>query len=278
MDTSAPQTTQSIRINKAAKLLAWARQNGSRLEGLPPDASPRDLNEAYEMQLAAARLRPSPNAGFKIGLTSEQAQRSADTFAPIVGRLALPDVRRSRCRLELPENHLRVVEAEIVFELGDDLPEGHAPYSEQRVAACLSRAFAGIELCDTRFTDRVEFSLPSLVADNSNAHLLIVGDPLAEEDMSVLSELPVTLQLRGKPPIRGSTGNVLGDPLRALTWLANWLARRGEGLQRGQLVSSGSCTGMTEVAPDDAVVATFGKRTSVTVEFVPQNRAGEVRK
>lgn len=277
MDPTALEVNKSVRIGRAAELFVWARQRQTRLQGLPPDLNPRDLTEAYEIQLATALLRPLPHAGFKIGLTSQEAQRRADTFAPIAGRLSFPDVRRSQSRIELPESHLRVVEAEVVFELGNDLPAGHAPYSEQRVAASLRRAFAGIELCDTRFADSVEFSAASVVADNSNADLLIVGEPLGEDDIAALSDLSVTLERRGKPAIRGSTGSVLGNPLRAVTWLANWLARRGEGLRRGQLVSSGSCTGITEVAPDDAVVATFGTRARVAVEFALQSTKSEVR-
>ncbi len=267
----------TIQISRAAELLLWSRNSQTRLQGLPADLIPHDLGEAYEIQLAVALLRRMPCAGFKIGLTNEEAQRAADTLAPIVGRLGSFDLRRSHSKIELSENHLRVVEAEVVFELGSDLPAAYAPFSEQRVMASLSCAFAGIELCNTRFEESVDPSLASVVADNSNADLLVVGDALSEVDLDALPNLSVTLQRRGKPDIRGSTQNVLGNPLRAVTWLANWLARRGEGLKRGQLISSGSCTGMTQVAVEDCVVATFGSGAQVSVEFVPQNRKNEVR-
>jgi len=267
----------TIKTSRAAELLLWSRNNRTRLQGLPADLVPRDLNEAYEIQVAVALLRPMPNAGFKVGLTNQEAQRAADTLAPIVGRLGSFDLRRGHSKIELPENHLRVVEAEVVFELGSDLPAVYAPFSEQRVMASLSRAFAGIELCNTRFEESVDLSLACVVADNSNADLIVVGDALSEADLNALPNLSVTLQRRGKPDIKGSTQNVLGNPLRSVTWLANWLARRGEGLKRGQLISSGSCTGMTQVGVEDWVVATFGSGAQVSVEFVPQNRNNEVR-
>ncbi len=268
---------RTIRISRAAELLLWSRNTQTRLQGLPADLIPRDLSEAYEIQLAVALLRPMPCAGFKIGMTNEQAQRAADTLAPIVGRLGSFDIRRSHSKIELPENHLRVVEAEVVFELGSDLPAAYAPFSEQRVMASVSCAFAGIELCNTRFEESLDLSLACVVADNSNSDLIVVGDALSEVDLGALPNLSVTLQRRGKPDIRGSTQNVLGNPLRSVTWLANWLARRGEGLKRGQLISSGSCTGMTQVGVEDCVVATFGSGAQVSVEFVPQNRKNEVR-
>jgi 2-keto-4-pentenoate hydratase len=270
------ETLRTIKVNRAAELLLWSRTNQTRLEGLPPDLIPRDLNEAYEIQAALMSLRRLPLAGFKLGLTNEKAQRAADTFSPIVGRLASIDVHRGPAKIALPEKHLRIVEAEIVFELGSDLPAGHAPYSEQRVMASLGRVFAGIELCNTRFNENAEFSLPCLVADNSNADLVVVGEPLPEQDLAALGDLSVTLERRGHPDIKGSTRNVLGNPLRALTWLANWLARRGEGLKRGQVISSGSCTGMTELSAEDSVVATFGEHARVSIELSVESRKNEV--
>jgi 2-keto-4-pentenoate hydratase len=279
---TALQHRHSIRAGKAAELLLWARRSQTRLRELPADLVPRDLNEAYEIQTAVAEMRGLPNAGFKLGLTNEKAQRAMDSFAPIAGRLNSVDIRRSHSKIELPETHLRIVEAEVVFEIGGDLPAAHGPYSQQRVLANVSRAFAGIELCDTRFDESADLPLACLVADNSNADLVVVGDELAREDLIVLANpsaagLPVTLQRRGEPEISGSTQNVLGNPLHGLTWLANWLARRGEGLKRGQRVASGSCTGMTPVACDDTVAATFGSGARVCVDFVLKNRKNEVR-
>jgi 2-keto-4-pentenoate hydratase len=135
------------------------------------------------------------------------------------------------------------------------------------MASNIRRAFAGLELCDARLEGPAEEPLTSLVADNSNADLIIVGDPLAAWDVAALANLPVTLEIRDKPPVKGTTANVLGNPLRSVTWLANWLAGRGEGLKRGQLVCSGSCTGMTEIAAHDVVAATFGERARVQAEF-----------
>jgi len=267
----------TVKISRASELLLWSRNNQTRLPGLAVDLAPRDINEAYEIQLAVALLRPMPNAGFKLGLTNEAAQRAADTFAPIVGRLAAPDIRRSQSIIQLPEKHLRIVEAEVIFELGTDLPAGQAPYTEQRVMASVHRTFAGIELCNTRFDESFDPPLTFVVADNSNADLIVVGDALSAEELGCLDNLSVTLQRRGEPDIKGSTRNVLGNPVRALTWLANWLARRGESLKRGQLISSGSCTGMTQAAADDVVIATFGAGARVCLELALENRKNEVK-
>lgn len=274
---SSLEALRTIKVSRAAELLLWSRNNHTRLQGLPPDLIPQDLNEGYAIQASLMSLRGTPLAGFKLGLTNEKAQRAADTFSPIVGRLAANDIYRGFARIALPEKHLRIVEAEIVFELGSDLPAGHAPYSEQRVMASVNRVYAGIELCNSRFVDDIEVSLPCLVADNSNAELIVVGEALPEADLANLPDLAVTLQRHGQPDIKGSTRNVLGNPLRALTWLANWLARQGEGLKRGQLISSGSCTGMTELAAQESVSVIFGSGARVGIELSVASTTNEVK-
>jgi len=261
------ESNNSIRVHRVAELLMWSRKTHERQQGLPADLSPENLDQAYEIQTAVTMLRGVPVAGFKIGLTNPAAQRANGAVEPIVGRLGPLDIRRTHSRIELPPNHLRIIESEVIFEVGTDLVPERAPFTEQWVAGSLRRAFAGIELCNARIEDREDRPLTHVVADNSNADLIIVGDPLESWDAATLANLPVTLQVHGKPPVKGSTANVLGQPLRSVTWLANWLARHGAGLQKGQLVASGSCTGMTRIAAHDRVVATFGDRAQVQVEF-----------
>jgi 2-keto-4-pentenoate hydratase len=261
---------------KAAEILFRCRQNTMRLDSLPPDLAPQDLDEAYAIQHAVAQRRPQPDAGFKIGLTSAAAQGAAGATAPIAGRLAYADLRRNLTKIALPRSHLRVVEAEVIFEMGRDLPATEAPFTVERVAASICAAFAGIEVCDTRYINCDELPLALIVADNSNADLLVKGDRLTEEDVKAFAALPVTLERRGQPAIRGSTAKVLGHPFHSVTWLANWLAQRGECLQRGQLIASGSCTGIAEAAADDIVAATFGTNARVSVEFALEGMVSEV--
>jgi 2-keto-4-pentenoate hydratase len=52
-----------------------------------------------------------------------------------------------------------------------------------------------------------------------------------------------------------------------LTWLANELSRTGIGLQAGQMISTGTLTGMLAPKPGETYVADFGPFGSVTVSF-----------
>ena len=48
------------------------------------------------------------------------------------------------------------------------------------------------------------------------------------------------------------------DPLASLTWLANHLSRAGVGLNNGEWVSTGTCTGLDPMAVGETAVADFG--------------------
>jgi 2-keto-4-pentenoate hydratase len=255
---------------KAGKLLWRARRSRSRLNGLPRNIAPSTVAQGYLIQAAAAKLAELPIVGYKVGLTSLRAQQLFAAESPVAGRLTSRDVRSSPLRVSVDRGHLAVVEAEVVFQLGRALPADRAPFSEEDIIASVASAFAGIEICDSRFADAENLPLPCVVADNVYADSLVIGGQLGAWDKRALDCMPVILELRSEPKIEATTAAVLGNPLRSLTWLANWLAARGESLQVGQYVASGSCTGITQAARTDLITATFGGTACVCAEFVEE--------
>jgi 2-keto-4-pentenoate hydratase len=57
------------------------------------------------------------------------------------------------------------------------------------------------------------------------------------------------------------------DPLEPLTWLANELSRTGIGLRAGEVVSTGTCTGMPKARAGAEHVADYGPFGEVRVRF-----------
>jgi 2-keto-4-pentenoate hydratase len=256
-----------LRTVKASELLVWLRRNDVRLGGLPPDLSPLDLEEAYEIQAAVARLRGMQTRAFTIGMTSSSAQKTAGLKGPVCGRLSLPDILRSPALIEVRPSHMRVIEPQVILEIGHDLPAGGAPVTREQMLDCVRGAYPGIVVCNSRFQSWADVTLGELVADNVNAERIIVGEALSDMDRERLDQLPVTVKLPGVAPIQGSTARVLGGPLTSAIWLANWLKSRGEGLKRGQMIATGGCTEPVEIGPTAAAIALFGTDATVAVEF-----------
>ena len=114
---------------------------------------------------------------------------------------------------------------------------------------------------------------------------IVVPEPLATLVRSALTKTPLTdlwrdLDLSAYPVHarvqHGSTlkytrdgtgGNVLGDPRIALTWLANQLSDLGITLQKGQVVTTGTCMVPLELAPGDSASADYGPLGCVNMIF-----------
>ena len=225
--------------------------------------APFSLDEAYAIQSETLAAPGESLGGYKVGLTTSAAQHAMGTSEPIAGGLRSRDFMQSPVRID-SVSYQRFAEAELIVEIGEDFPVGSAPLSESDIARRISGLFAGIELCASRYDDD-DVTVAQLVADNSNAELLIVGSRLAPGWDERFSDIPVNLYCKGRDPVRGSTAAVLGNPLRSVTWLANWLARRGQRLTRGQLVASGSATGITDLESEEEILADFGGLGSVSV-------------
>ena len=75
------------------------------------------------------------------------------------------------------------------------------------------------------------------------------------------------LRIEGEVAATGSGAEVLSGPLGILEWLANELAAGGAGLEAGEVVTTGSCTGVVPVGAGSRVQADFGSLGIVEAEF-----------
>ena len=68
--------------------------------------------------------------------------------------------------------------------------------------------------------------------------------------------------------VRGSSDLVFGDPIGAIAWLASHPAWAGRGLRRGEIVRTGTCTGITQIQAGDRAEADYGEFGRVRATFV----------
>ena len=94
------------------------------------------------------------------------------------------------------------------------------------------------------------------------------GDWVADWSKHDLSAAAVTLQVNGAVIAQGTGAAALGSPLNVAVWLANHLNERGIGVRSGELVTTGTCTGIKPVSAGDSVTADFGPLGTVQADFV----------
>lgn len=228
-----------------------------------------DLPQAYAIQASIFADAAQPIAGWKIGLTGDAPRAAMGADAPVSGRLAQADILVSPAIAPISAGD-HYVEAELVVRFGTALPARDAPFTAVQVAAAIDAVHVGIELVTSRFAPD-DLPLGLLIADNCMADRLVIGDKIADGWQAQFADMVMALEGPGDDSRTGTTAAVMGDPLLAITWLANWLADNDMPLQAGQWVSSGTCTGVKPAAVGDRVRADLAGLGSATVEFTSES-------
>ncbi len=227
------------------------------------------MAEALAVQHAIAALSGYPSRGFKVGSTSLEAQRILGTDEPGAGILLAPYVFDSPARIAIVPEHTPAVEAEFALRLGRDLPARSAPYTLADVADAVDAVAGAIEVVGSRFVGGLAGQGRLLTTADCSANIAFVvgkwhpGFPLAD-----LPDHGVAMYVGGAARGSGTGRRALGGPLNVLLWLANKQSAAGRGLQAGEVVSTGTCTGLDAVAPGDSVRADFGILGAVEIAFV----------
>jgi len=216
------------------------------------DLGPATAQDAYQVQdLVFASLYPGQRAGaWKVGGPRPDIEPTA---APV------PAARlyASPARIPAQEFHMIGIEVEIAFRLGRDLPPRAASYSEEDIAAAIDEALVTIELCDTRLANWKQASAWWRLADFQLNAALVVGSGTQDWRAIDFSQARAELWIDGALRLEATGVHPYGNPIRLLPWLAAHNAGRCGGLGAGNVITTGTWTGMKFVAPGAEVLARF---------------------
>jgi 2-keto-4-pentenoate hydratase len=254
-------------ITAASRTLQNHWRAGTKLGELDATLRPRDRAEGYAIQAALEHSSAAKLYGWKIAATSAAGQKHINVDGPMAGRILAETVIPDGGTASMAGNEMRVAEPEFAFRMGNDLLPRSSPYTVQEVLDAVASLHPAIEIPDSRFSDFVSVGAAQIIADNACAHLFVLGAPATSNwrALDLVEEKPV-IQLRGKRFI-GHGKNVLGDPLLALTWLANELRQLGATLRAGQIVTTGTCHPPLPIQSGDVMEADFGVIGKVSVGF-----------
>lgn len=253
----------TISIDGAADTLWRLWSTGEKVDYLPPEQTPTDLDMAWRIQ-RELESRAGGRIGWKVAATSERAQLHLGLAEPLAGALYANVLVDGGC--VLPPTLLAIIEAEFAFRMGGGLDPGAAPFSRQAVLANVVSVHAGLEVPDARLTRYPLLTPPEMVADFMLTRYYCVGDPI-DVDPGALSDVPVVVERNGEHEDRGTGAQVLGDPVHALVWLANRLASRCEIIADGDVITTGACALANDVLPGDTITARFGDGKPLSLSF-----------
>ena len=248
------------------KALREGRKSGEKLTQYPGPA-PASMAEAFAIQSAVRTSIGWKQAGWKIGCTSERAQKALKTDGPFPGPLYKEQLFSSGANIKTLASNSRTTEPEIAFTMARDLPARDRPWSVDEGLDAVATVHPSIEIVNPRlpkgFNDVVEW----YVADGGLSHALVLGagvKPLKRADYARITN---RVSVNGVNKYSGIASNALGGPELALTWLANDLIAKGMFLRSGDVVTTGVITEVFDTNLGDFVEATYDLIGKVTVQL-----------
>ena len=250
----------------AADLWA-ARLQGQVLPRKFPGA-PASEKAAYEIQRAQIDLADSRQIGWKIGATNAQALRTLGFERPFIGPLFAGFRYDNGATNPLAPAQESGVEAEFCIEMGAELPHQNHSYARATARSAIAAVYPSLELIARRFAGGAAGAGPLIVADGGANAGIVVGAPVAGWVSGEVADVPIKLAINGEDAAQGRAGALLWDHvLDAVTWLATHPSLKGADLRPGDLIMTGTCTGLVPVRPGDEVVASFGDAAEIRARF-----------
>lgn len=239
-----------------AERLIRARTEGSRV---PLDMClPASAAQAYEIQNKVIATL-GPIGGWKVGSTPNNEPSCAPL--PVSGLIPSGSVLGQDYRL-------RGIELEIALRVGKSLAAADVEGSDQQLASAFDAVFPVLEIVETRLAT-LEGAAPLVKLADSLVHgAVIVGRQSDVKPADIdLSKIEAELDVDGTAIVKSVGGNPAGTLWPMIRWLIRHSSARGLPLQPGQIIITGSCTGLEFVGPSAVVQGKLSGYGNVGVTF-----------
>lgn len=262
-----------MRIEDLAASLWHARIHGGKVPRVTRPNSTA-VDEGYAVQRQSERLAHLPRVGWKVGATSSSVQALFGIDEPATAPMFKPFCFISPKTVPMLMDQHTNVEAEFAFQFGDDLPPRNLFYDREEILSAVAAVIPAIEIVSCRFEGGFEqLGAMQLVADMTAHSAFVKGQPTRVWKDMDLRLHHVVLRKNNRIVAEGTGANVLGDPIAVLEWTANHLSKMGEPILSGEVVTTGTCTGLIQASPGDRFVADFGELGVVDVTLVREDKS-----
>jgi 2-keto-4-pentenoate hydratase len=222
-----------------------------------PDLDPKT---AYEVQKVYVQWRLAKDrvAGFKAGLTTENAQKMFGVNFPLTGILYDSGKLEGSSVVDTTALRALLIETEIGFVIAQSInqPLQSAQELQQKVSAVMP----AIELPGSGFAEMKVVKAVDLIAANVGAAKFIVGTLRSHQGVN-LNEVNVTLFYNGQTLYQGKGVEALGDQWKAALWIVNSVLEQGYRVEPGHILITGALGNIVLGKPGQYVAdyGDFGK-------------------
>ena len=231
-----------------ARRLVRARLDARALPHYP-GTLPKSLEAGYSCQDAAITLWPGRVAGWKVGkIPDDWLDRMGEDR--LVGPVFADNVQHAAveaARFAVIDGGFAAVEAEFIFVLRADAPNGKTQWSDDEAAALVAALRVGVELAGSPLPDINRLGPAVVVSDFGNNAGLVLGPEIPDWRRRGDDSLRCETFIDGRSVGTGRASSIAGGTLAALSFALSRCARRGMPLRAGQLVSTGATTGIHDI-------------------------------
>ncbi len=247
-------------IEQVSTLLVNAHRNFQQIERAPDDIKALTLDQVYAIQDRVA-AEMGGVGGWKVSAPSPDVDPiAAPLFASLIGP--------TPASLPASRFHALGVEAEFGFRFGRALLPRSEFYTREEIISAIEAMEPTIEVVDSRLGAWAQNDAMWKLADNQINGYLVHGPPVLRWHDIDFSSFPVELWIDGTVAVPAEESrNPAGDLLRLTSWLVNHLVTTRSGIQSGDIVTTGSYTGLLWVQPGQDVVARYPGIGEVSVHF-----------
>ncbi len=219
------------------------------LSGRHPEMTLEDAYHVSQCMLDHRLAAGERVVGKKIGVTSKPVQEMLGVFQPDFGFLTDAMVFEDGADICIADHLIQPrAEGEIAFRLKADL-QGPG-VTEADVLAATDTIMPCFEIVDSRI-DNWNIRIQDTVADNASCGVYVLGRKEVDPRDFDLPGLHMSIYRNGEFLSEGLGSAVQGNPLTAVSWLANTLGEFGIPFRAGEVILSGSLAPLIPVVAGD---------------------------
>ena len=257
-------------IDRLAGRLDAAWDAGETIAPLTESEGLVRADDAYAVQRRWTERRVARGdqvIGRKIGLTSQPMRQLLGVHEPDYGSLWRSRHFAARLGVARMPHSVFIqprLEAEIAFLIGRRLPS--AGVEPRHVLAATDALAAAVEVIDSRI-EGWRIKLADTIADNASYGGFALGPWSTSLLGTDLTTLGMRIRRGGAVLVEGVGAASMGDPARAVAWLANKLGSFAVSLEPGDIVLSGSLGTAIPVLRGDTLTVEMHEQPPLTVGF-----------
>ena len=187
-----------------------------------------------------------------------------------VGPIYATNIFVSGAQIPASKMHIIGIEGEIAFRINRDLPgQGH-PYIRDDILASISEMLPIIELVDTRMINGMDQDLTLRMADNQSNYGIVIGDASSRDWNDINAKMAeVHLTVNNKSLFSGISSSPINDMFDLMVGTVNSCVKYDRPVRAGDIITTGSCTGIVFIEPDSKVVLDFPEIGQVKASLIP---------